>query len=360
MNLSEIAVLIDDILLDPNNYRFIDNDKFKRKIDTKFHIQSVQETTLVMLEKTESYQLGELKSSILNNGFVPIEKVVLKKYEHEAGKYVVVEGNRRVATLKILLSENRNGVAALSPDQITEFTNLKCLLLEASNIREAERTIMGIRHIAGAKNWGAYQQAQLIHELVDEEGHQIDEVAEKLGMTKVEANKRYRAMKALKQMEDDDEYHDKAKKEFYQLFRELVTTPAVRETFGWNHAKAEFTDIHKARQFYELIAPQTDGSSVKLVTYNDVRRLRIIIGNPLALECLFDPDRSFREAISIAEPELKSKMQIDSSAISNYLSFITSLPVDSLISLDAQQVEMIRMISTKSADLVEMYEKLMK
>jgi len=54
------------LLLDPNNYRFLDRKKFKKKAATRFHEDSVQRATLESLE--QSYQLDELKHSILTNG----------------------------------------------------------------------------------------------------------------------------------------------------------------------------------------------------------------------------------------------------------------------------------------------------
>ena len=61
---------LDRLLLDPNNYRFLDRKKFKKKVTTRFHEESVQRATLDMLE--QSYQLEELKQSILVNGYVPM------------------------------------------------------------------------------------------------------------------------------------------------------------------------------------------------------------------------------------------------------------------------------------------------
>jgi hypothetical protein len=54
------------LLLDPNNYRFLDRKKFKKKAATRFHEDTVQRATLESLE--QSYQLDELKHSILTNG----------------------------------------------------------------------------------------------------------------------------------------------------------------------------------------------------------------------------------------------------------------------------------------------------
>lgn len=54
------------LLVDPNNDRFFDRKKFKKKAFSRFHEKSVQRAALETLE--QSYQLDELKQSILKNG----------------------------------------------------------------------------------------------------------------------------------------------------------------------------------------------------------------------------------------------------------------------------------------------------
>ena len=71
---------------------------------------------------------------------------------------------------------------------------------------------MGIRHIAGPRGWGAYQQALLVSELKDDEGLEFKDIGEMLGISSVEAARRYasgplvalRAAKALVNRADGD------------------------------------------------------------------------------------------------------------------------------------------------------------
>src|SRR5579883_3347153 len=70
---------VSKLLLDPNNYRFIDRKKFKKKALTRFHEESVQRATLESLE--QSYQIDELKHSILTNGYVPMERIIVVPYK---------------------------------------------------------------------------------------------------------------------------------------------------------------------------------------------------------------------------------------------------------------------------------------
>ena len=125
---------------------------------------------------------------------------------------------------------------------------------------------MGIRHIAGPKAWGAYQQAQLVLELRDNEGYDFKTIGEHLGISTVEVARRYRAMKALKVMENDDLYAETVYPEFYRLFHELVSLPDVRTRFGWDANDETFTDIESAREFFDLIAPHDEDGEPELKT----------------------------------------------------------------------------------------------
>jgi hypothetical protein len=293
------------LLLDPNNYRFLDRKKFKKKAATRFHEDSVQRATLESLE--QSYQLDELKHSIVTNGYVPMERIIVVPYEPKPGFFLVVEGNRRVAALKSILKEEQDGVTALTKEQRDSYSEIPCAILKSSgsSLKHAERVIMGIRHIAGPREWGAYQQALLVSELKDEEGLEFKNIGEMLGISSMEAARRYRAMCALKSMEQDELFSKKAEPAFYRLFHELVALPEVRSRFGWSSEKNLFSEIDKARQFFELIC--SDGKEdPKLQTYGDVRKLKTVIGHAKAEDSLFNPEEPLSEAIRLGEQGRKS------------------------------------------------------
>jgi hypothetical protein len=296
---------VSKLLLDPNNYRFLDRKKFKKKAVNRFHEESVQMATLESLE--QSYQLDELKHSIITNGYVPMERIIVIPYPTKSGFFLVVEGNRRVAALKSILKEEAEGVRELTPTQKSSFSRIPCAVLKSSgnSLKHAERIIMGIRHIAGPKEWGAYQQALLVSELKDDEHLEFKDIGETLGITSVEAARRYRAICALKQMEEDELFSKKAEPAFYRLFHELVALPEVRTRFGWSWEKSAFVDMEKARQFFELICGDAKNDP-KVKTYGDVRKLKSVVGHPKAEDSLFDTDEPLSEAIRIGEQGRKS------------------------------------------------------
>ncbi|MFA6091984.1 MAG: ParB N-terminal domain-containing protein [Elusimicrobiota bacterium] len=297
------------LLLDPNNYRFLDNPNYKKKLKGKYHLAEVQAATLRLLEQDKRYQLAELKKSIMANGYVPMERIIVVPYEGKSGHYLVVEGNRRVAALKSLLQEAREGVTELSQTQVTSLSKIPCAILQAEpkNMVHAQRVIMGIRHIAGPREWGAYQQAQLIVELRDLENQDFQSIANHLGISTIEVSRRYRAMHALQEMEEDEHYADRATYDHYRLFHELVSLPDVRVFYGWDDSTQQFANKSKAREFFELIAPHDDDVEAKVRTYADVRKLKFIVSHPKAVAVLIDPDRTFGDALEVAESLAREK-----------------------------------------------------
>src|SRR5665213_2252643 len=110
MQLVPRTAQIDSLLLDANNYRFHDLEGWNRVTDNRFHETRIQANAERLLRDNRSFDLVQLKDSISTNGFVPLEQIVVTSYPADATKYVVVEGNRRVAAIKWLLEDNAAGV----------------------------------------------------------------------------------------------------------------------------------------------------------------------------------------------------------------------------------------------------------
>lgn len=352
---------VDELLLDPNNYRFLDLPSWRKRQRQRFHDPGVQEATLRLFESTPSYNLIELRESILANGYVRLERLVIIPYEHAEGYYLVIEGNRRVASIKTLLRDNAQGVLTLTADQVTDFTTIPVAILHPGEegIIAAERVLMGIRHIAGPQEWGAYQQAYLILQLVDEEGQQFDDIARHLGLSATETRRRYRAIRALQSMQNDEMYANVAKPQFYRFFHELVSLPAVREFFFWDHDSAVFQNQDRARQFYEMIEPLESGFTPKLRTFLDVRQLRVIIGNSAAESALLDPDQTLASAIARAQPD--ESMQLTTDLINEARRFhrvLETTQIEALSGLSVEDVQLLEELENLISARLEQHRRL--
>ena len=291
------------LLLDPNNFRFQDSASFVRAAEDRFHEDSVQERAYRRLRDAE--KLAELKRSMRRNGYIPVERIVVRPYEYTENKFVVIEGNRRVAAVRWLLEDYRAG-ASVDSGVLSTLEELPVLVAEEDGPDEAFRaSLMGIRHVSGISQWGGYQRARLVVEMRDELGLEAQDVAERLALSTHEANRRYRAYKALQQLQEDEEFGDHGNASLYPVFHEAISLPIVREWLEWNEGAARFDDGENLRTFYSLITPSEDdgGNEVtpKLSGHEEVRQLRTILGNREATRILLDPHRALPEAIAAAQ-----------------------------------------------------------
>lgn len=300
---------LDSLLLDPNNYRLQDNETFQSVAADRYHLDRVQKGTL---DRLQAEGIKELRDSIVSNGFLPIERIVVVPYEHEEGKYLVIEGNRRVAALKQIRREHEAGID-IPQNVVDVFDKVPCILVrDGGNVAYFKETLMGVRHVGGIQQWGGFQRAKLIADLRDSHNVDLSEVAQKLGLTANEVNRRYRAYKALEQMQKDDEFSDLATAKLYPIFHEAVSVPLVRDWLAWDPDTYTFTNAEARENFYRLITPKPATEleperPPKIGIYSDVRNLREILVNPEAKADLLDLERSISDALSIARTKEKSR-----------------------------------------------------
>lgn len=348
-NLRSVDVSPDDLLFDPNNYRFQDLDDHVPAAESRFHEESVQSKAEMRLRREDG--MGALKASVLRNGYVPAERIVVRPYEHADGKYVVIEGNRRLAVVKMIWAEYRAGRDVESKIR-SSIEKLPVLIAEEDGPDEIFRaSLMGIRHVSGIKEWGGYQRAKLVVNMRDALHLDAPEVAERLGMTTHEVNRRYRAFKALQQMMDDEEFSDHAQPSMYPLFHEAVSLPAVRdEWLSWDDAASTFENVENLKLFYELLTPtasdeeETETKEPKLSSYSQVRLLKKILPKPEAKRSLLDLEKPFQEALALAEQEELSRLW--ATEVEAAIRALKGMSIDELKKLSAEQLNRLRALES--------------
>lgn len=312
MKLVTRTVEPDQLLLDPNNYRFHDLPGYKRVPRSRFSEQGVQNRALQFLAETPSFDLNALRESIISNGFVPFEQIVVETYKSEKGQrtlYLVIEGNRRTAALKTLLSDHEGGALTLRKEVLASIEEISVIEVTGSDAERSkyQKTLMAIRHVAGIREWGPYQQARLVVEMYDNDEHAFGPVAQRIGISAREVARRYRASKALEQMEQDEEFGEYADPKLYSFFHEAVSQPKVREWLQFSDQTYRAENDENRRIFYELLSPrEVDGErkEPKLQNANrQVRLLKDIVDKPVPLKILVDPEKTFEDAVKAAEVE---------------------------------------------------------
>ena len=117
--LKQIKVPIDSLFLDPNNPRFI-SDLSERVTYKDSQIVRQQPDTLKKFVRSagpnnpdeDVTNIRSLYESMVRMGYVAVDRIVVRSIAGFPDKYLVLEGNRRIAAVKTILTDYE---AALPP-----------------------------------------------------------------------------------------------------------------------------------------------------------------------------------------------------------------------------------------------------
>ncbi|MCY4506652.1 MAG: ParB N-terminal domain-containing protein [Acidobacteria bacterium] len=109
----------------------------------------------------ENGVLEEIAQSYMDHGFFQNEPLIVTR-EH-GQSYTVIEGNRRLATLKVLLgapeADDLRSLVEPSPDRIEQLAEVPCFVVSS---RDEIRAYVGFRHIGGIKTWDPEAKARYV------------------------------------------------------------------------------------------------------------------------------------------------------------------------------------------------------
>lgn len=344
--LTPIDVQLDQLLLDPNNPRFAElGDSQEPVPETRIAEERVQRDALDKM-KSPKFDVVELRDTIKVIGYLPVDRIVLRPWSTgENPKYVVIEGNRRVAALKWLIELHQTGRETFSPEQLENFTNLPALVLDERRAPDSTRLVLpGLRHVSGIKEWGPYQKAKAVHAL-RQGGQPAREVAQSLGLSTQAANQLWRSYLALEQMKQDEEYGELVLPNKYSYFEEIMKRPNVKQWLGWDDNEQGFTNSARAKELYgwiigELI-DEEEGEArgePKLPEAKSVRDLSKFIDDEAAMAIFRSPEGTLVRALSRYEAEHQQAWQ---AAIANAETTLASLTPDTLRLLLQNDIELL-------------------
>ena len=101
---------------EPNNYRFVDNHNYVAVPEDKLLDDNVQKRSLIFIEGKKRSNINDLLASFKSNGFLDVDVIQVRDLGNN--RYLVIEGNRRVASLKVLQDDYENGfdIGNLNPE----------------------------------------------------------------------------------------------------------------------------------------------------------------------------------------------------------------------------------------------------
>lgn len=206
-----------------------------------------------------AYDLHELALSIVNNGYFEAEPLVAipkdkraavnasqyERYVNSAkSEYIVVEGNRRLATVQGLqkgrLLDRDKKPYQIPADIQGQFDALPVLVYPN---RDEVLAFLGVHHLAGVRKWNVYERARYVVYLKDTQNKSMDEIQRIIGDRKNSARKTYVCYRLIELVREFDSTFDiqDAKNNF--SFLQLATSQEPIKDFiglaGWNSIDVE-------------------------------------------------------------------------------------------------------------------------
>ena len=140
----------------------------------------------IISELYRGEELGELLQSLASNGYLDIEPLIAELVD---GAFTVLEGNRRLAAIKLFREEEIGdevfrvgGIRIKIPDISDDNrASLEKVSIYRVASREDARAYIGFKHINGAAKWESFAKAKFAADWYRQGEVSLVEIAEKIG-----------------------------------------------------------------------------------------------------------------------------------------------------------------------------------
>lgn len=168
-------VSVDRLVFDPDNPRFAPTHDVGRSSDVD-----------IVSALYRVADLGELIQSIATSGYVDIEPLVVLQETRDSAELMVLEGNRRLAALRLLTDpdlarEAEIDLPGVSPDVEPTFREVTVYRVQS---REEAQDFIGFKHINGPHRWDSFAKARFAAKWFERERHRgvtLREIARRMG-----------------------------------------------------------------------------------------------------------------------------------------------------------------------------------
>ena len=270
---------VGDLHFDPRNPRLVDHGSAQREL---------------VRTLWRDFNVREVALSIAANGFWDYEPLVVAR---EDNILIVIEGNRRLAAVKLLLDgELRKTVGATDLPPISEVQAAGLMTLPAILAeRDESWRFIGFKHVNGPQAWQSYSKAQYIAWVHETLGISLDSIADTIGDEHSTVLRLYRALATLQQAERKGIWkrEDRFKEHFSfsHLMVGLNSYTGIQQHLGLEGPPAESTDpvpddhLDNLRELLVWLYGSKSETTPPLVQSQnpDLRRLSTVIQNKNSL-----------------------------------------------------------------------------
>jgi hypothetical protein len=326
----------DQIYLDPNNPRLAGISDGVRVEDEHIADPDVQDTIAARLREVGYSDIAE---KIKKLGFLPIDRIVVRPIRGQADRYVVLEGNRRIAALRSI--RGNPVVSATLPENVrTSLDEIDVLVYDGDDA-DIAWLIQGVRHIESIKEWGPFQQARFLVDLQQRRGIPIKELAAVAGVSGVRVGRLVRSYHAWTQASQDSDFGGEIDERDFSIFLEAVfhrNDSPLRTWLEWDEQKSRFGNDERLRTLLALMKSTEEGAP-RITRVNPDLRDRFSKltqpGNEGALNAFLGGERTLDESLAEVEKVHHREELLDLGAqrsrLSELMQRVETLPLPKII-----------------------------
>ena len=167
----------------------------------------------------DSMDVREVMLSIAASGYFQHEPLIVQR---EGRQNVVIEGNRRLAAVRILLDPTLVEATGIPSIDENSKEALRQLPIISSNRRDAWQYI-GFKHVNGPAKWSSYAKSQYITKVHREFGVSLEDIAKQIGDTHKTVQRLFRGMMVIEQAEEWNVFHREDRSRRHFSFSHLYT-----------------------------------------------------------------------------------------------------------------------------------------
>jgi hypothetical protein len=187
-----VPLPVDDLLLDIHNPRL-----------AEYGVNANTSPNDLLKILWDRMAVEEVAMSIAYSGFFQYEPLFVEK--NGKGKYVVIEGNRRLAAVLLLTKPDLRKFAkatdlpTISPSDVKALETLPAVV----TTREDIWRYLGFKHVNGPSTWGSYAKAQYIAHVHNDYKIPLSEIAAQIGDYNSTVARMYRGLMIVEQAESE-------------------------------------------------------------------------------------------------------------------------------------------------------------
>jgi AAA15 family ATPase/GTPase len=306
---------IDKLMLDANNYRFIDNKEYIPVSEENISDKRIQDRTYNLLVGKNEDTISDLIISFKSNGVLKLDPIQVK--ELPDGNFLVIEGNRRTAALRFFYEQYRKGndVGKLTEK---DFKSVELVLISDESPTQHLIT-MGLHHISGKKKWNPVNQAQLIQDLRYKHGMSELEICNSLAINKHNLRRSLRILSLIERYKQSD-YGDQFQTTMFSIFEEIIRNVKMKDWLQWNdHDMAPEQMMNEEKLFSWISKEETtetneDGDEQEITKEpiitksHEIRELSKFINEPKAIEQM-EESRSITAGFVLSDAVGESRLR---------------------------------------------------